>query len=51
MSLVTKLYIIIAVLSIALIIAIIGLILQHRALKRSNRQLHWYNISSRYSGS
>ena len=44
MSLVTKLYIIIAVLSIALITAIVVLILQHRALKRSKNVISTYHI-------
>ncbi len=44
MSLVTILCIIIALLSVALVISIIALIVQHRALKRTNKQMFWYNM-------
>ena len=49
MDLVTILLIIIAVLSVALIIAIIALIVQHNKLQRTSRELHYYNISTRWS--
>lgn len=49
MDLVTILLIIIAVLSVALIIAIIGLIVQHKKLQKTSRELHYYNISTRWS--
>ena len=44
MNTVTILCIIIALLSIALFIAIVCLILQHKALKSANRQLSWISM-------
>lgn len=49
MDLVTILLIIIAVLSIALIIAIVCLIVQHNKLQKTSRELHYYNMSTRWT--
>lgn len=50
MDLITILLIVIAVLSVALIIAIICLIVQHKKLQKIRKELHHYNISTRWSG-
>ena len=49
MDLVTILLIIIAILSVALIIAIVCLIVQHNKLYRTKEQLRWYNLSTRWA--
>lgn len=50
MELVTILLIIIAVLSVALIIAIIYIVVLRNKLYRTSNQLKLYNLSTRWSG-